>query len=95
LSNSLEEEMERLRERRVRSAVLWGVGDTLLPKWIGERAAELLGGSFEAVTGDDGWPEARPPDHDWPLRGPEFFAGLVAGTIDGTRGARPTPKRAG
>src|SRR5437588_2603547 len=93
LSNSLEEEMERLRERRVHSAVLWGVGDALLPKWIGERAAELLGGSFEAVSGEDGWPERRPPDHDWPLRGPDVFAGLVAGTVDGTRRQLHTPQR--
>src|SRR5207302_251638 len=68
LSNSLEPELELLRDRGLRSAVLWGVGDTLLPKWIGERAAELLGGSFEAVTVGDGWPERRPSDHDWPPR---------------------------
>ena len=81
LSGSLEPEMEELRSRDVRSAVLWGSGDTLLPQRIGERAAELLGGSFESVTSANGWPGRRAPDHDWPLRAPEFFAGRLDETI--------------
>jgi len=93
LSASLEEEMEVLRSRRVPTAVLWAPGDTLLPRWIGERAAELLGASFEPIEAGGGWPGPRGPDHDWPLRGPEFFAERVHTTLS-TLGRR-SPRRAG
>ena len=74
--------MERIRESNIPSAVLWAEGDTLLPMRIGQRAAELLDAPFEPVIADDGWLAARPPDHDWPLVGPEFFAAKVAHTLD-------------
>jgi hypothetical protein len=93
LSSSLEGELEQLRERRTPSAVLWATGDTLLPRWIGERSAELLGASFEAVTWDESWRYKRPPDHDWPIRDPGFFAEWVDRAIAGLRRGR-RPKRA-
>ncbi|MFN2545001.1 MAG: alpha/beta fold hydrolase [Actinomycetota bacterium] len=73
MSRSLEEEMARVRDAGIRSTVLWGEGDSLLPRRIGERAAELLAGTFQVVD-RDGWPGRGKPDHDWPLRAPEFFA---------------------
>jgi pimeloyl-ACP methyl ester carboxylesterase len=81
LSSTLEPEMERIRGSEIPSAVLWAEADTLLPMWIGQRAAELLGATFEPIVAGDGWPGRRPPDHDWPLAGPEFFAGRLAHTL--------------
>ena len=78
LSSTLEPELERIREAGMPSAVLWAEGDTLLPMRIGRRASELLGASFEPIVAGDGWPGKRPPDHDWPLVGPGFFADELA-----------------
>jgi len=81
LSSTLEPEMERIRDAGIPAAVLWAESDGLLPAWIGRRAAEILGADFESITGDDGWPGKRPPDHDWPLVGPDFFASKLADTL--------------
>ena len=81
MSSTMEQELERIRGTGIPSSVLWAQGDTLLPMRIGERAAELLGGSFEAIVAGDGWPGKRQPDHDWPLVGPEFFVRKVADTL--------------
>ena len=82
LSSTLEPEMERIHAAGIPAAVLWAEADALLPMRIGERAAELLGATFEPIAAGDGWPGRRPPDHDWPLVGPEFFARKVADTLD-------------
>src|SRR5205807_8157544 len=71
LSQSLEEELEAIRQSGMPAAVLWGEGDTLLPKRIGERAAEILGCEFLSAAAEPGWIGKRPPDHDWPIRAPE------------------------
>ena len=81
LSSTLEPEMERIRGHGIRAAVLWAEADTLLPMRIGRRAAELLNAPFEPIEAGDAWPGKRPPDHDWPLVGPEFFAEKLAHTL--------------
>lgn len=81
LTTSLEQELRTLHDWAIPAVVLWAERDTLLPRSIGERAAALLGCSFEVVRAGDGWPDRRPPDHDWPLRGPGFFAQRVVDAL--------------
>lgn len=77
VGEGLERELETLRDWAVPAVVLWAMSDTLLPRSIGERAARLLGCEFRVVAAEDGWPDRRPPDHDWPFRAPGFFAQRV------------------
>lgn len=75
-------QLAALRERGTPAAVLWAVRDTLLPAAAGRQAARLLGVRLDVVKASNGWPDRRPPDHDWPLRGPTFFAKRIARTLD-------------
>jgi pimeloyl-ACP methyl ester carboxylesterase len=91
LSQSLEQELAAIRDMGLPTSVLWGEGDTLLPRRIGERAAELLGCPLRPVGRGDGWPGKRPPDHDWPLRAPSYFADRLTETLVELR--RPPRRR--
>jgi pimeloyl-ACP methyl ester carboxylesterase len=77
LSSGLEDELVTLKHWATPSVVLWAARDTLLPRDMGEREAALLGCRFVEIEATDGWPLRRPPDHDWPFKAPDFFAGRV------------------
>ena len=62
-------------------AILWAEHDTLIPLAIGVKAAKLLDCELTVVHGNNGWPGARPPDHDWPFREPVHFARTVDETL--------------
>lgn len=64
-------------------AVVWAEHDTLIPIGIGVKAAKLLDCDLTVVHSNNGWPDVRPPDHDWPFRQPVHFADTVAGILDG------------
>jgi pimeloyl-ACP methyl ester carboxylesterase len=82
LSSGLEEELVTLKHWATPSVVLWASRDTLLPRDMGEREAELLGCRFVEIEATDDWPLRRPPDHDWPFRAPNFFAARVLAEIE-------------
>jgi pimeloyl-ACP methyl ester carboxylesterase len=63
-------------------AILWAENDTLIPLAIGVKAAKLLDCDLTVIRGNNGWPGARPPDHDWPFREPVHFASTVAGILE-------------
>lgn len=89
MSSGLDEELTTLKHWATPSVVLWAAHDRLLPREMGEREAQLLGCRFVEVDASDGWPHRRPPDHDWPFRAPDYFAGRVMSEIDALR---PPPK---
>jgi pimeloyl-ACP methyl ester carboxylesterase len=82
LRRSMDEEAAAIRDRAVPAAVLWAERDTLLPLSLGQRTAEALGASLEVIpTHPPGWTSPRWPDHDWPTRGPAFFADRLDATV--------------
>ena len=62
------------------------------PRWQRLVATvERLG--FAGLFRSDHFTMSRPPDHDWPLRAPEFFAGCVHDSLVALQ--RKRPERAG
>ncbi|HJT37146.1 MAG TPA: alpha/beta fold hydrolase [Actinomycetota bacterium] len=83
LGKPKDEVLARVASTGVPRAVVWAENDSLIPVAIGVKAAKLLDCDLTIVHGNNGWPGARPPDHDWPFREPAHFADTVAGILDG------------
>ena len=73
--------LRKVVETGVPRALLWAENDTLLPVSIGQKAAAILGCELTVVNNRDGWPGARPPDHDWPFREPVHFADTIVDVL--------------
>jgi pimeloyl-ACP methyl ester carboxylesterase len=74
--------IEEIVQAGLPRAVIWAKNDSLLPLDLGVRAAEALRCTLHVIDDSNGWPGARPPDHDWPFRHPEHFARTVHGVLD-------------
>ena len=77
LSNEQDRVLAEIARLDIPRAIVWASNDTLLPVDVGVRAAELLACGLHVVDESDGWPGARPPDHDWPFREPAHFANTI------------------
>jgi len=82
LGKPKDEVLTRVAKTSIPRAILWAEGDTLIPLAIGVKAATLLECDLEVIRANNGWPSARPPDHDWPFRQPVHFAGAVDGILE-------------
>ena len=81
LGSGQDETLRKLAERGIPRCVVWAENDTLLPIDVGVRAAEILGCDLVRIAAGNGWPGPRAPDHDWPFREPDHFAGTVDALI--------------
>lgn len=81
---ALADELATIRRNRVRSVVIWGEDDRLLPLEMGRQVAETLRAPLRLVPG---------AEHDWTVRYPELFARELEIAIHATqprvRGAGP------
>jgi pimeloyl-ACP methyl ester carboxylesterase len=62
---ALGDELETIKKHKVRSVVVWGEDDRLLPLEMGRAVAASLGAPLRLIPG---------ADHDWTIRYPELFA---------------------
>jgi pimeloyl-ACP methyl ester carboxylesterase len=62
---ALADELETIRRHKVRSVIVWGEDDRLLPLQMGRSVADSLGAPLRLIPG---------ADHDWTIRYPELFA---------------------
>jgi pimeloyl-ACP methyl ester carboxylesterase len=82
LGSPKDETLTRVAETGIPRALLWAENDTLIPLGVGVKAAKLLDCELTIIHSNNGWPSARPPDHDWPFRQPVHFAATVADILD-------------
>ena len=88
-----ERTLRRLAEIGMPRAVVWASEDSLLPLAVGTRSAELLECELIVVRSGNGWPGARPPNHDWPFSEPTHFAKTVNDTLRRLLGKSGVPKK--
>jgi pimeloyl-ACP methyl ester carboxylesterase len=70
-SSEKDDEIDAVRRNGVRTEVVWGADDSLLPPSRGRAFAERLGARFTAVAGEIYGIEVV--EHDWPLVAPDLF----------------------
>jgi len=86
MANGHDATLSKLAETDIPRAIVWAEADSLLPSEIGVKAAELLGCELHVFGADESWNGARPPDHDWPFRHSEHFAGAILSVLQGLLG---------
>jgi len=86
LGSGHDEPLRAIADLGIPRAIVWATYDTLLPAALGRRAAEEL--SCELITIDN--PAIR-PDHDWPFKHPDLFAGTIDHVLREVAQPRPIP----